>query len=89
MHQKIAGERNQCKKHYDAEAPGPRTATGRIMFTFSCWPGFNPPDMARLEEEFGLVISPRLNGSFGMSFPLFFVFQAIGIMPPISAHAEC
>jgi hypothetical protein len=24
-----------------------------------------------------------------MSFPLFFVFQPIGIMPPISVHAEC
>ena len=25
----------------------------------------------------------------GLSFPLFFVFQPNGIMPPISAHAEC
>ena len=24
-----------------------------------------------------------------LSFPLFFVFQPDGIMPPISAHAEC
>jgi hypothetical protein len=24
-----------------------------------------------------------------LSFPLFFVFQPIGIMPPIAAHAEC
>jgi hypothetical protein len=24
-----------------------------------------------------------------LSFPLFFVFQPIGIMPPISLYAEC
>jgi len=34
------------------------------------------PDTAIV--DFGLV-----------SFPLFFVFQPIGIMPPIAAHAEC
>ena len=26
---------------------------------------------------------------FNVSFPLFFVFQPIGIMLPIAAHAEC
>ena len=28
-------------------------------------------------------------GHWILSFPLFFVFQAFGIMPPTSAHAEC
>jgi hypothetical protein len=32
------------------------------------------------------VIEDRMGS---MSFPLFFTFQPIGIMPPIAAHAEC
>ena len=32
-------------------------------------------------------VIPLLQSS--LSFPLFFVFQPIGIMPPIVAHAEC
>ena len=30
-----------------------------------------------------------VHGAGYVSFPLFFVFQPIGIMPPISVHTEC
>ena len=42
-----------------------------------------------LDAKGELDDSGLLNMSSGMSFPLFFVFQPIGIMPPILAHAEC
>jgi len=43
------------------------------------------------EAERALAQAETLIRKFGieLSFPLFFVFQPIGIMPLIAAHAEC
>lgn len=65
-----------------------------VLTTIMYLPGkANFRNLSRYSEWHEKTYSRGFRRSFDfvefMSCPLFFVFQSIGIMPPISAHAEC
>jgi hypothetical protein len=66
MHQQITGKWHQGKQDNNTKASRPRTASGRETLTLLRWPGLKPLGMAGRTEEFGFVIAPCLDGSFGV-----------------------